>query len=956
MRFGRACAGWLSGLVGIVALGCSPGDGAETSTRAAIVGGLADEVPELYPGVVALVGSDAPDTPFCTGTLIAADGASRRGVVLTAAHCVAPTVYAGFTLRRSMAPSDVQVAVGARPATGRLLTVREIHYAPDAANWTRPEDARWEDYGIAADDVAVLVVEGVTLADEALVIPLLGRGEPAPSAGDAGVIVGFGATNAIPTAPAMVRQRLATRIEHVIDAPGAFVLPSGACFGDSGGPLVVLALDGSPRVVGVSSSIGVSNPDAQCDARTIAIYVAVTSVLASLIEPVLAGDPPDPPRSCRACEVSAVAPGAPCGGAPTDAEQRFAQCVQRAGPRACAIEEPAGAAAAEAHASCIEAQCPSCGAAARALPMCGAASGVEACDACLFASCCEAFRACANDLGCRVCLDDFVDGCARLPAYVDAMACAQADCAGPCAHSLAGHPPTSPFDAGVFDPGSIETPVRDDDVEIVPFGTLRGRRAEAGDEFGSCVAFSDRGERLIVGAIEGPVAALGRIEIFEPNATTYGHVETLVAGDPQAGVGGFAAISGDGLRVAFAARLARRVHVYGRGGGSWREEARLVPDVPSSDFFGRGIAFDREGRVLALGAPYESPADAVQAGAVYLFERIGASWERVASARVEPSTSADRFGWTLALTDDGRRVLASVPRRESSNGLNAGAIVELERGAGGFGAPRASTVDDGLSLDQLGFWLSASRDGSRAVVSVNQPRPEAGVRRSRVYLLERGADGTSRFRPLRAPPGAAAVGSFWSPAPTISGDGARIFTQTRVSVSARTEFFVHLHEERGGELVEVARLRLGSPRGFNLALATTFDGSLLAVGQRDAEGRAAGSGIVHLYRVGRPRGGACDDSSACATGFCADGVCCDSACAEPDRACSAAITGGVDGVCMARPGLDAGVEPPDAGPPPPMEDGGCDCRAGASRAPRGARFAGLALALAACVRRRRARA
>ena len=464
MPFGWARLGCLSGLAGIVALGCSAADGEETSARAAIVGGLADEAPELYPGVVALVPNEAASLPFCSGTLIAADGASGRGLVLTAAHCVSGGVYAGSTLRRSMAPSELMVAVGARPATSRRLTVTEIHYASEAANWTRPDDARWHDYRIASQDVAVLVVEGVTLADAALVIPPLGRGEPAPIAGDGGVIVGFGATTAIPAAPATVRQRLATRIEHAVDRPAAFLLPAGACFGDSGGPLIVLAPDGSPRVAGVSSSISTSNPDAQCDARSSATYVAVAPVLASLIEPVLAGEPPEAPRSCRSCELYAVATGGPCGGAPSDAEQRFAQCMQSASRPVCEIEERAGAAAADAHAACVEAQCPSCGPVARAYSMCGVASGVEACDACLLASCCDATRACANDLGCGACLGERVEGCARLPAYVDSMACAQAHCAGPCAHAVAGHPPTGPFSPGVFDAGSLDTPVGDDDV------------------------------------------------------------------------------------------------------------------------------------------------------------------------------------------------------------------------------------------------------------------------------------------------------------------------------------------------------------------------------------------------------------------------------------------------------------------------------------------------------------
>ncbi|MGC4091522.1 MAG: hypothetical protein QM756_27310 [Polyangiaceae bacterium] len=54
-------------------------------------------------------------------------------------------------------------------------------------------------------------------------------------------------------------------------------------------------------------------------------------------------------------------------------------------------------------------------------------------------------------------------------------------------------------------------------------------------------------------------------------------------------------------------------------------------------------------------------------------------------------------------------------------------------------------------------------------------------------------------------------------------------------------------------------------------------------------------------------GTACNISSQCKSGRCVDGVCCDAACDGPCEACSAALTGGVDGLCSSvKTGTDPG--------------------------------------------------
>src|SRR6185437_9354079 len=55
------------------------------------------------------------------------------------------------------------------------------------------------------------------------------------------------------------------------------------------------------------------------------------------------------------------------------------------------------------------------------------------------------------------------------------------------------------------------------------------------------------------------------------------------------------------------------------------------------------------------------------------------------------------------------------------------------------------------------------------------------------------------------------------------------------------------------------------------------------------------------------QGSACAAANECASGFCVEGVCCDRACDGACQACTAALTGGANGVCA--PAMDGGVDP-----------------------------------------------
>jgi hypothetical protein len=100
------------------------------------------------------------------------------------------------------------------------------------------------------------------------------------------------------------------------------------------------------------------------------------------------------------------------------------------------------------------------------------------------------------------------------------------------------------------------------------------------------------------------------------------------------------------------------------------------------DNFGWAVALSRDGTTLAVSALQEDSSattingsqtddTAPQSGAVYVFTRSGATWAQQAYLKPANTGSGDVFGWSLAISDDGNRVVVGSPLEDSdTTGVN----------------------------------------------------------------------------------------------------------------------------------------------------------------------------------------------------------------------------------------------------------------------------------------------
>ncbi|MDQ7057794.1 MAG: FG-GAP repeat protein [Ghiorsea sp.] len=220
------------------------------------------------------------------------------------------------------------------------------------------------------------------------------------------------------------------------------------------------------------------------------------------------------------------------------------------------------------------------------------------------------------------------------------------------------------------------------------------------DIFGWSVSLSGDGNTLAVGAcLEGSIAtgiggnqadntasASGAVYVFSRTGTTWTQQAYVKASNTGVNdiFGWSVSLSGDGNTLAVAARgedssatgiggnqadnaasNAGAVYVFSRTGTTWTQQAYVkASNTEASDNFGYSVSLSGDGNTLAVSGYLENSIatgiggnqvdnTASASGAVYVFSRTGTTWTQQAYVKASNTGSADIFGYSVSLSDDG---------------------------------------------------------------------------------------------------------------------------------------------------------------------------------------------------------------------------------------------------------------------------------------------------------------
>lgn len=258
-------------------------------------------------------------------------------------------------------------------------------------------------------------------------------------------------------------------------------------------------------------------------------------------------------------------------------------------------------------------------------------------------------------------------------------------------------------------------------------------------QMGDCVAVS--GEWLVAGTpLDAPFggAYSGSAEVFRLEGGTWVHSQKLVPDDHATTyhVAASADVSGD--RMVLGApddyTAAGSSYVFELSGSTWVEVAKLF--APELEFFSRfGSAVAIDGDTLAVGAPYSDrgTANSYQ-GVVYVFERIGSTWQFQQKLVASDPHPNDFFGLSLAL--EGDRLLVGGYHDHALTDDGAMYVFERQGGVWSQTAELLAFDPDG----QTRFGSSVDLEGDLAVGSAPND-DDHGLSSGAAYVFRRNAGG-----------------------------------------------------------------------------------------------------------------------------------------------------------------------------------------------------------------------
>lgn len=204
--------------------------------------------------------------------------------------------------------------------------------------------------------------------------------------------------------------------------------------------------------------------------------------------------------------------------------------------------------------------------------------------------------------------------------------------------------------------------------------------------------------------------------------------------------------------------------IFERGSSNaWSLTATLnASDGAAGDGFGTATAID--GSIAAVGAP-AGPGNASDTGAVYIFRKVGASWNQVAKVTATDGANGDGFGTSVSIKGD--TLVVGAPTADAG-AIDAGAAYVFRNTTGNIWSPQAKLVA-ASAVANAQFGASVATRSSRALVGA--PGTSSGAGRAHLFRNS-GGTWTLATELASAESGALAFGTSVALSGTVAGDWA----------------------------------------------------------------------------------------------------------------------------------------------------------------------------------------
>jgi hypothetical protein len=344
-------------------------------------------------------------------------------------------------------------------------------------------------------------------------------------------------------------------------------------------------------------------------------------------------------------------------------------------------------------------------------------------------------------------------------------------------------------------------------------------------------------------------------KLLAATRSVYGKKQIIVASDPAVNeLFGFAtAISDDGVTIAVGAyqdsstfTSTGAVYIFTKSGSTWAEQQKLTTsDKQQDDNFGRSVALSADGNTMIGGAPLEDDSTYTSNGAVYVFTRSGSTWSQQAKLLPSDIEGGERFGWAVALSDDGNTAIIGTYLEDTSPSTDNGAAYIFTRSGSTWSQQAKLTASDLQSSDLLGISVAISSDGNTAIVGASNESTSPYTSNGAAYVFTRSGSTWSQQAKLLA---------------TDLGNSDNFGFKVALSDNGNTAVIGAPNKTTWGAVYVFTRIsgtwgqntKINPPSGvtsvrFGYSVAISGDASLIMIGASGAT--ALDNGVAYLYKA-----------------------------------------------------------------------------------------------------------
>ena len=278
---------------------------------------------------------------------------------------------------------------------------------------------------------------------------------------------------------------------------------------------------------------------------------------------------------------------------------------------------------------------------------------------------------------------------------------------------------------------------------------------------------------------------------------------------------------------------AGHVRVYFNAGRGWE---KLGSDLDGSgvfDWFGYSVALSADGTILAIGAPLANGVNGNDAGRVYVYQWMFNTWQPLGST-LDGAGAGDRFGFSLALSDDGT-ILAVGASRSGAGGSEAGQVRVLAW-TGTNWSQRGNDLLGSSPGDHLGDSVTLSSDGSIVAFGADQGAND-GPGYVRIHRWS-----SSSWQQLGSTLVGGSPNDDFGESVSLSGDGSI------VAIGTYSGNYAAVYRNDGTDWVQVGQTIRGEGF-FGWSLSLSFDGKTIVIGGWANGSNGAESGHVLVFRL-----------------------------------------------------------------------------------------------------------